>query len=450
MSVTYNGQTQSQSAAVLSGFVSGDDVQASGLASGRQVGSYASALTATGRDVGNYTITFNNAALQIGKKAASLSSLDQSVVYNGQTQSLVGTQGSGFVVGDDLIFGGLPSGRQVGQYTSALMVSGSDASNYDITYGHGKLTITPKDALVSAQAQSVTYNGSMQLQSAPKQEGFVPGDDLVVAGWAQGRDAGTYPSNLSVSGADAKNYTIRFQQADLQIQKAMLGFVGTTVSDKLADGNTVAQVTAGRITGLMGAESLNISAVTGRFADAAAGTGKSVEVVYGLSNGQNGGLVGNYDWSPVVLKANITAPTVSNHVVTESQAPKQTYSRIYYQGYGGLARVGATTGQASYSLRPNTVQACTPQKLEDCICERPSETNVEMVTKLPQLGWGQVAWLEAAVGPHPVPRVNRLQAIAIRCRPLVWPVHPRPNAHRCVWPGIGPPSAPSRCLAFGC
>ncbi|WP_089963624.1 YDG domain-containing protein [Limnohabitans sp. 2KL-3] len=378
MSVTYNGQTQSQSAAVLSGFVSGDDVQAGGLASGRQVGSYASALTATGRDVGNYTITFNNAALQIGKKAASLSSLDQSVVYNGQTQSLVGTQGSGFVVGDDLIFGGLPSARQVGQYTSALMVSGADAGNYDITYGHGKLTITPKDAWVSAQAQSVIYNGNTQIQSAPRQEGFIAGDDVVVTGAAQGRDAGSYASNLSVSGADVKNYTVRLQQADLRIQKAMLGFVGTTVSDKLADGNTVAQVKAGRITGLMGAESLNISAVTGRFADAAPGTDKAVEVVYGLSNGDHGGRASNYDWSPVVLKANITAPTVSNLVVMDSQAAKPTFSRLYFQGFGGLGGVGAAMGQVNYSIRTQSAQACTPQKLEDCICERVVDSAMEI------------------------------------------------------------------------
>lgn len=218
----------------------------------------------------------------------------------------------------------------------------------------------------------------MQMQSGPRQEGFIPGDDIVVAGAAQGRDAGTYASNVSVGGTDAKNYTIRFQQADFLIQKAMLGFVGTTVSDKLADGNTVAQVKAGRITGLMGEQTLEISAVKGQFADATAGTDKSVEVVYGLSNGQNGGLVSNYDWSPVVLKANITAPTVSNLVVTESLVPKQTYSRLYYQGYGGLAGVGAATGQASYSVRPNTVQACTPQKLEDCICERPSEMAMEI------------------------------------------------------------------------
>lgn len=261
------------------------------------------------------------------------------------------------------------------------MVSGADAGNYDITYGHGKLTITPKDAWVSAQAQSVIYNGSTQMQSAPRQEGFIAGDDVVVTGAAQGRDAGSYASNLSVSGADVKNYTVRLQQADLRIQKAMLGFVGTTVSDKLADGNTVAQVKAGRITGLMGAESLNISAVTGRFADAAPGTDKAVEVVYGLSNGDHGGRASNYDWSPVVLKANITAPTVSNLVVTDSQAAKPTFSRLYFQGFGGLGGVGgvgAAMGQVNYSIRTQPAQACTPQKLEDCICERVVDSAMEI------------------------------------------------------------------------
>lgn len=75
-------------------------------------------------------------------------------------------------------------------------------------------------------------------------------------------------------------------------------------------------------------------------------------------------------------KVNITQP--SSQSVLLNRVLSDNPSRLYYQGYGGLAGVGAATGQASYSVRPNTVQACTPQKLEDCICERPSEMAMEI------------------------------------------------------------------------
>ena len=399
-SLIYNGQTQSQTQAVYSGILPGDDVQASGLANGRNAGSYLSALSAFGTDVGNYNITFNNAALNIGKKPASLSALDQSVVYNGLTQSLVATQNSGFIAGDALTFGGLPSGRDVGRYSSALTVSGADAANYEITVGNGTLTITPKEARVWALDQSVTYNGQTQVQSAAAQQGFIAGDDIVISGLARGRNAGTYSSNLSVGGADAANYTIRYQQGALTIQKARLGFVGTTALDKLADGSTLAQVNAGTITGLVGNESLDITSVTGQFEDPFVGTDKPVQVVYGLSNGRNGGLISNYEWSPTVVKASITArsssnidlteggglsaalrgtaPSSSNTGLTEVVTPKSPYSRLYFQGFGGLGGVGAATGQASYTARQNSSQACTPKNLEDCLCERPDKSAMEI------------------------------------------------------------------------
>ena len=377
-SVTYNGQTQSQTGAVLSGFLPGDQVQAAGLAQGRHVGTYGSALTATGADVQNYNISFHNAPLTIGKKAASLSSLDQSVVYNGLKQQLSGTQNSGFIAGDALSFNGLPSGRDVGQYTSALTVSGADAGNYEITVGNGKLTITPKEASVKALAESVVYNGNIHKQTTYEQQGFIAGDAIVVSGLASGRNAGIYSSDLKISGADAKNYAVRLQQGNLSVQKARLSFTGTSAADKLADGTTVAQVKAGSIVGLVGTETLAITSVSGQFDSPVAGTGKDVHVVYGLGNGLNGGLSANYDWSPAVVKANITAPGNSNLVVKELAAPKNTYSRLYFQGFGGLGGVGAATGQASYAVQPHKTQACSPQKLEDCLCENLSESLIEI------------------------------------------------------------------------
>jgi hypothetical protein len=379
-SLVYNGQTQSQGSAVLSGFVAGDSVQAAGLASGRNAGSYQSSLSASGADAGNYNITYSNASLNISKRPASLSALGQTVVYNGQTQSLNGTQGSGFVAGDALNFGGLPIGRNVGQYTSAMTVSGADAANYDVTLGSATLTITPKTASVTALPERVTYNGQTQQQSAALLEGFVAGDDIRVSGLASGRNAGVYGSNVLATGQDVGNYSITYQQGALTIDKAPLQIVGTSAANKMYDGNIQASVTPGRITGLVGNESLSVLSLSGQFDTAEPGSDKPVTVVYGLGDGQNGGLAANYDWSPVKVTASIRREASSYQAAPEASRPVGQYSRLSYIGFGGLTGMGmsAATGQVYYAVRNTDAQQCSPRKLEECICERPQEGALEI------------------------------------------------------------------------
>jgi hypothetical protein len=379
-STVYNGSTQSQSGVALSGFLVGDDVQAAGLASGRNAGSYQSSLSASGADAGNYNITYSNASLNISKRPASLSALGQTVVYNGQTQSLNGTQGSGFVAGDALNFGGLPIGRNVGQYTSAMTVSGADAANYDVTLGSATLTITPKTASVTALPERVTYNGQTQQQSAALLEGFVAGDDIRVSGLASGRNAGVYGSNALATGQDVGNYSITYQQGALTIDKAPLQIVGTSAANKMYDGNIQASVTPGRITGLVGNESLSVLSLSGQFDTAEPGSDKPVTVVYGLGDGQNGGLAANYDWSPVKVTASIRREASSYQAAPEASRPVGQYSRLSYIGFGGLTGMGmsAATGQVYYAVRNTDAQQCSPRKLEECICERPQEGALEI------------------------------------------------------------------------
>jgi hypothetical protein len=313
-----------------------------------------------------------------------LSALGLTVVYNGQIQSLNGTQGSGFVAGDALNFGGLPSGRNVGQYSSAMTVSGADAGNYDVTLGSATLTITPKTASVTAQPERVTYNGQTQLQSSALLEGFIAGDDIRVSGLASGRNAGVYGSNVLATGQDVGNYSITYRQGALTIDKAPLQFVGTSAADKVYDGNTQASVTSGRITGLVGNESLSVLSLSGQFDTAEPGSDKPVTVVYGLGDGQNGGLAANYDWSPVKVTANIRREASPNQAAPAASRPVGQYSRLTYIGFGGLTGVGAATGQLHYPIRNPDAQQCTPQKLEECICERPQEGLITLEICYPQ------------------------------------------------------------------
>ena len=103
-----------------------------------------------------------------------------------------------------------------------LSLQGIDKDNYVLTASslQGIGAITPKAASVTGTATNVTYNGQTQYQTAPTSSGFVSGDDISISGAASGKDAGTYTSSLTVSGADAANYSIRVDNADLSIKAA--------------------------------------------------------------------------------------------------------------------------------------------------------------------------------------------------------------------------------------
>ena len=292
--------------------------------------------------------------------------------------SATGTPPSGFVAGDALTFGGLPSGRNVGQYTSAMTVSGADAANYDVTLGSATLTITPKGASVTARPERVTYNGQTQQQSTAVLEGFVAGDDIQISGLASGRNAGVYGSNVLASGQDVPNYSIRYQQGALTIDKAPLQFVGTSATSKAYDGNTDARVTAGTLSGLVGTETLNIDSVQGQFDSPEIGFAKPVQVVYGLSDGANGGLVSNYQWSPVTVQANITGSTTEHAPAPERIRQVNPFSRLSYLGFGGLVRTGAATGQLFYAIQNKDTRTCSPLQLEGCVCEQAQEQSLQV------------------------------------------------------------------------
>jgi hypothetical protein len=334
----------------------------------------------TGANVsGNYTIAYlHDTQSQITPATASISAPATSVVYNGQTQSQGAAVLNGFVAGDNVQAIGLASGRNAGSYASSLSATGADVGNYTITYNNAALTIAKRPASLSALGQSVVYNGQTQQQSAAVLEGFVAGDDIQVSGLASGRNAGVYGANVLAFGQDVPNYSITYQQGALTIDKAPLQFVGTSAASKVYDGITLARVTAGTLSGLVGNEMLHIDSVQGQFDSAEIGMGKPVQVVYGLSDGANGGLVSNYQWSPVTVQANITGSATEHAPAPESVRQVSPYSRLSYLGFGGLVRTGATTGHLFYAIQNNDTRTCSPLQLEGCICEQPREQSLQV------------------------------------------------------------------------
>ena len=102
-----------------------------------------------------------------------------------------------------------------------LSLQGADKDNYALAVGvrtvQGSGSITPLAATVTASGARKVFTGLQQSLDAAQTSGFLSGDQITVSGLATGTAPGLYNSNLAVTGADARNYNIRYQNATLEI-----------------------------------------------------------------------------------------------------------------------------------------------------------------------------------------------------------------------------------------
>ena len=188
-----------------------------------------------------------------------------------------------------------------------------------------------------------TYDGEAYTLSA---EAFTKNGDGAITLEYKGADETEWSSEAPVN---AGNYKLRVSVAataewkaaqatfDFTIDKKQLTVSGTTVADKVYDGTTTANVTAGTLAGLIGSDEVSVGVMaTGTFAskDVAYGLGiekQDVTVSYALT----GALANNYI-APVgeTLQAKINPKPLSN-----------VHLEKVYDGHGRFARTTFTTAQ---------------------------------------------------------------------------------------------------------
>lgn len=213
---------------VASGLVNGDTVTGvTGLASGRDVGSYTDNLTAlTGTGLGNYIVTFVNGALSITPAALTITGDAGRKIYNGLAQT------NGFTVsgllGSDTVssVAGLATGTNVGGYTDNLSsATGTGLSNYTIAYVNNGLTITPAALTVTYRANAATGiygNVPGALGGSFDATGLVGSDalgDIILgtANWTTAARSTSGVGSYSITGSGltsgSGNYDVTFLQA---------------------------------------------------------------------------------------------------------------------------------------------------------------------------------------------------------------------------------------------
>ncbi|MTW13920.1 filamentous hemagglutinin N-terminal domain-containing protein [Pseudoduganella eburnea] len=358
---TYDGTASAQlntSNAAFSNLVSGDalSVSATGAFANANAGAGKAvniSSTYGGNESGNYTITDQSSTTaSIARKALALTGLTASnKTYDGNTSAaLSGGALSGLVGTETLNFSGLAgtfadknagTGKSVSVSGLTLADGTGLASNYSISSPSAlTASITPRATTVSGiTASDKAYDGSTSAQLNTGNALFsnlVDGDVLTISASgafanANAGSAKTVSISSTYGGADAGNYAITSQaSASATIARKALTLTGLAASDKTYDGNTSAALSGGTLNGLVGAETLNVSGLTGAFADKNVGTGKAVSVS-GVALSDGTGLAANYSISnPTGLAASISprATTVSGMTASDKTYDGNTTAQL--------------------------------------------------------------------------------------------------------------------------
>jgi hypothetical protein len=370
-----------------------------------------------GADAGNYTTSATAAANYVVTPRvinASVTAADK--VYDGNVAATLVATSADILLGDLVNVTGLTgsfasrnvvrdgTGNVLAQAVtvsgSAAALGGADGANYVLGNAASvpatTARITPRELSVSGiTASDKVYDGNTTaVVSAVNAvlSNAVAGDSVAVSTQnAQGNFAdkdvargaagqvlakAVQVSGLQLQGADAGNYSLQTSGASAQasITPRPVSLSGNSAADKVADGTTTAQVTAGSLNGLVAGESLNVNA-QGEFEDALVGTNKAVNARFALENGALG-LASNYQLSnPVeVLRASIVA-FVPGKVSPETIGGGSTSgSRV---SFGGGAGTGAATGVNDEPVDPVMAQ-CSVLNPEKCMCVETPLPSVEL------------------------------------------------------------------------
>lgn len=270
-----------------------------------EVGSYP--ITLSDAIARNYTITAEPATLTITKAPLTAKATDVTRTYGQNNPQFSFT------------FSGLKNGETSPQWTTAptftttanaespvglypIEVSGGEAKNYEFTSSNGTLTVNKAELTIAADNKSRPYFEENPTLTC-KYTGFVNGENSSVlttqptlkTNAEQASNAGNYP--ITVSGAEAQNYSIVYKQGNMEVTKRQLTVSTNNYSREYKEENPKFEL---RYMGFVNNETEDVlinkpTATTQATVDSDAG-------VYPITI--SGGVAANYDF--LYAKSNLT------------------------------------------------------------------------------------------------------------------------------------------------
>ena len=322
--------------------------------------------------ISNYTITDQSSkpTAAISAKAVTISGITASgKVYDGTnnvTLNKPSVSTLGFIERDNIVINttGVFDVVNVGMRSVTLTQSYSGTiSNYTITNQVTKPSaiITAKPITISGiTANDKAYNGTNSVvlnKPTVDSLGFISRDSILIntTGVFDDVNVGAQTVTLTQSyGGTTSNYAITNQSTKptASITPKTLTIGAATVANKVYDGNTTANISSiGSLSGLVGGQTLNVTANTATFNSADVGTGKVATISYSLSDGGNGGLASNYSLADTTASANIGKRTITISGIVA--ADKQ------FDGTNNVTLIKPSVSSLGFHTRDNIVITTT-------------------------------------------------------------------------------------------
>jgi|GEM_PF-2282518 len=283
--------------------------------------------------------TTGAAALTVTPLGITGSFTAENKVYNGTTTATVsGRSLTGVLPGDTVSLSdgtaafadkNVGTGKTVTLSGSAL--TGADAGNYSLSsVANATADITAKPVTPLIVANDKVYDGTTTATLSSQTVSGVIEPDVVTlevgaAAFAD-KDVGTWTvtaSSLSLSGADAGNYTLAAATATdaAEITAGSLTISGAVAQNKVYDGNNTATVnfSGASLTGVIGSDavSINSAGYSASFDNENAGSTKPVTIAGVTLSGAD---AGNYSLTqPSGLTADITALGITGSFTAENK-----------------------------------------------------------------------------------------------------------------------------------
>ena len=363
--------------ATLAGLISGDTVTLGGSASATFADSAAgtnkavtvTGYTISGADAADYTLGQpTGLTADITKKGLTVTGVSaQNKTYDRTTSAtLTGTPTLVGVIGPDAValggsataaFADAGVGTAKAVTVSGYTISGADSINYTLTQPSLTSDITAKSLTVSGvTAQAKVYDGGTSAtlgMGSASLVGVIGGDTVSLnTGAATGSFATKVVgvgktvtvAGLTLSGADAGNYSVSQPTTTASITAKPLTVSNITAQNKTYDGGTTANLNVGTasLNGVVGGDTVLIdtSAAVGTFASKDAATGIAVSVSGITAAGTD---AGNYTVTQPATSADITAKglTISGAVGQNKTYDASTAAVVDFSGATLVGRVGA-------------------------------------------------------------------------------------------------------------
>jgi phosphodiesterase/alkaline phosphatase D-like protein/uncharacterized protein YjiK len=315
---TYDGTTASGATPVAdaTALVDGDAINVAPTQVFDNANAGTNALTASGLTIkngstdatGNYEISYATAIGTINKLGVSVTAVADTKTYDGTTVSAVVPTVGALATGDAINVAPTQVFDNANAGTNAMTASGltirngsTDATdNYEISYATAIGTINKLGVSVTAVADTKTYDGTTVSAVVPTVGVLATVDAINVAPTQVFDNANAGTNALTASGLTIKNgstdatgnYEISYVTANGSITAKLLTIATPTVTlSKVYDGNTVAAVTAGTLSGVVPSDDRKVTVTAqASYDNATVGTNKTITVVYTLG----GSAAGNY------------------------------------------------------------------------------------------------------------------------------------------------------------